>query len=174
VTPAAARLTAAGTAAAVVAADQATKVWAVSQLQGQPSIQVFGDLLQWTFATNSGAAFSLGAGSTTWIFTAIAAVVMVVLVRFIRLTVNPWWALSFGLLFGGAMGNFIDRWIRPPYGGQGHVIDFIHVPNWPIFNIADMAVVTGAFLMFVLSVRNIDYRGRTQEPAAQPAPTAVQ
>lgn len=156
------------TAVSVVVIDQATKAWALASLRGEPSIQVFGDWLQWTFATNPGAAFSLGRGST-WVFTLISAVAIGVILYFTPKVGNRWWAIALGLLLGGAVGNFIDRWLQPPYGGQGHVVDFIEVPNWPIFNIADMAVVVGALLMVVLSLREVEFQGpteRTDDPAA--------
>jgi signal peptidase II len=164
---------AAATAAVVVAADQATKAWALAELKGEPSISVLGDFLQWTFATNSGAAFSLGAGGATWIITALAAVAMVAIVWFVWRTTNRWWALALGLLFGGAMGNFIDRWLQPPYRGQGHVVDFIDVGTFPIFNIADIAVVSGAALMAWLSLREVDYRSRSAEPDGDQAQVAA-
>lgn len=149
-------------AAAAVAIDQATKHWAVQSLQGEPSVQVLGDWLRWTYATNSGAAFSLGSGNT-WVFTIIATAVTVTVAYFAPRVTNLWWALSLGLILGGAVGNLIDRVFRPPSVGQGRVVDFIDIPNWPIFNVADMCVVVGAGLVILLSLLGVEYRA--PEPA---------
>lgn len=143
--------------AVVVLVDQLTKAWAVNSLQGQPPVEVIGTLLQWSFATNSGAAFSFGSGST-WVFTIFATIIIAAVLYVTPKVTNRWWAVSLGLILGGGAGNLIDRIFREPGIGQGHVIDFIRVPNWPVFNIADMAVVTGAILAVLLSLKGIDYR----------------
>ena len=149
-------------AAAIVLVDQATKAWAVASLQGNPPVEVLGTWLEWSFATNSGAAFSFGSGNA-WIFTIIAAAMIVTVLFFTWRVTNMWWALAMGLILGGGAGNFIDRMVREPGVGQGHVIDFIAVPNWPVFNVADMAIVAGAALAVLLSLRGIDYRDRAPE-----------
>jgi signal peptidase II len=164
-------LTVFGVAMLVVVADQASKAWAVAQLRDQPPIEVLGRWLQWSFATNSGAAFSFGSGST-WLFTLLAAVIIGSVLYFTPKVANQWWALSMGLILGGGLGNFLDRLFREPSFGQGHVIDFIRVPNWPVFNIADMAVVSGACLAVLLSLRGIDYRG-AQDDAPDTADAAA-
>jgi len=153
-------------AAVVVLLDQLTKAWALASIQGQPATEVLGKWLQWSFATNSGAAFSFGRGNT-WVFTLVAAVIIVVVLYYTPKVTNRWWAVAMGLILGGGMGNFIDRMIRDPSIGQGHVVDFIRVPNWPIFNVADMAVVSGAVLAVFLTLRGVDYRDRS--PAERPA-----
>lgn len=159
-----------GVGAAVVILDQVTKAWAVAELQGEPPIQVIGTWLQWSFATNSGAAFSLGSGNT-WLFTAFAAVIISAVLWYTPRVGNRWWALALGLVLGGGTGNFIDRLLREPSFGQGHVIDFIRVPNWPVFNIADMAVVSGAALAVLLSMRGVDARGPSAD--SEPAESAA-
>ena len=155
-----------GVAAGAVVADQATKYWAVHSLRGQPSMEVLGEWLQWTYATNSGAAFSLGSGNT-WLFTIIATAVAIAVAFFVTRTTNRWWALALGLILGGAVGNLIDRFLRPPSFGQGHVVDFIDVPNWPIFNVADMCVVAGAGLLITLSMLGVEYRDEQSSEAEQ-------
>ncbi len=163
-----AAITLLGIAAAVVVIDQLTKAWALADLRGQPPVEVLGDWLQWSFATNSGAAFSLGRGNA-WIFTIFSAVVIVAILVLMRRVVNMWWAVALGLVLGGGLGNFIDRLIREPGIGQGHVVDFIAVPNWPVFNVADMAVVAGAVLAVALSLLGVDYgRAGKQEGDAVP------
>jgi signal peptidase II len=78
-----------------------------------------------------------------------------------------------GLILGGGLGNFLDRLFREPSFGQGHVIDFIRVPNWPVFNIADMAVVGGACLAVFLSLRGIDYRAAQDAPDTSDAAATI-
>ena len=165
-------LTVLALAAVIVLVDQATKAWAVASLEGNPPVEVLGTWLQWSFATNSGAAFSFGSGNA-WIFTVIAAAMIVTVLFFTWRVTNMWWALAMGLILGGGTGNFIDRMVREPGVGQGHVVDFIAVPNWPVFNVADIAIVVGAGLAVLLSLRGIDYRDRAAESVeADSAPVA--
>lgn len=159
-------------AAFVVFLDQLTKAWALANLDGEPPVEVLGEWLRWSFATNSGAAFSFGTGST-WFFTIVAGTIIVGVLYFTPKVTNRWWAVSLGLILGGGAGNFIDRILREPGIGQGHVIDFIAVPHWPVFNIADMAVVCGASLAAFLSLRGIDYRDRAPGPDAAVAGDAA-
>jgi signal peptidase II len=146
-----------GVAAAAVIIDQITKAWAVAELQGEAARPLIGEFLQLTFVRNPGAAFSFGQGQT-WLFTLIGAVVIGAILWFTPKVRNRWWGLSLGLLLGGAIGNFIDRWVQPPAAGQGHVVDFLELPNWPVFNVADICVVAGAVLMIVLSLWGVDHR----------------
>ena len=147
-----------GLAAFVVVVDQITKIWAQNELAGQPSIQVIGDLLQFTYALNPGAAFSLG-GDYTWVFTIAATAVSVAVVIFAGRVRSGWWLLALGLLLGGAVGNLVDRATQPPGFGVGYVRDFIELPNWPIFNVADMAVVASAGMIVVLSLLGVSATG---------------
>jgi signal peptidase II len=146
-------------AAAVLLADQLTKTWAVATLSGRGRVAVLGDLFGLHLARNSGAAFSMATGST-WLFTLIAAVVIVVVIRTARRLSSPAWALTLGLLLGGALGNFSDRLFRAPGFGRGHVVDFLELPHWPIFNVADSCVVTAAVLIAVLSLRGVPMGSR--------------
>ncbi len=147
-----------GLAAFVVVVDQITKIWAQNELAGQPSIQVVGDLLQFTYALNPGAAFSLG-GDYTWVFTIAATAVSLAVVIFAGRVRSGWWLLALGLLLGGAVGNLVDRATQPPGFGVGYVRDFIELPNWPIFNVADMAVVASAGMIVVLSLLGVSATG---------------
>ena len=155
-----------GVAAAVVALDQLTKVIAVATLEGQPSIQVLGTWLQLTFVRNPGAAFSL-AGNYTIVISAIALAVSFFIVRTARTLTSTWWAVVLGGILGGALGNLIDRILRSPAPFRGHVVDFLELPNWPVFNVADMALVGSAILAVVLSIVGIEL---TDEQAEAPAP----
>lgn len=161
-----AALTILGVALVVVIVDQITKYWAVTTLQGEAPIEVIGEWLRWTFATNSGAAFSLGSGST-WLFTIISAVIIVAILGVLPRVANMWWALALGLILGGGLGNFLDRIFREPGVGTGHVVDFIQIPNWPVFNVADMAVVGGALLAVFLSFRGVEFGEASHEPGGE-------
>jgi signal peptidase II len=145
-------------AGGIVVLDQLTKAWAVARLKGQPSIEVIGTWLQFTYGENTGAAFGIGTGFT-WIFTAIAIVVAVVIIRTAAKLGSVWWAVALGGLLGGAVGNLIDRLTRAPGPGQGYVVDFIALPNFPIFNVADMAITGSAALMILLTLRGVDFAG---------------
>jgi len=147
-----------GVAAIVVAIDQVTKAWAVASLRGSEPREILGTWLRLTYVENTGAAFSLGAGFT-WIFTAIAVVVIVVIVRTASRLGSLGWAIALGGLLGGALGNLIDRLTREPGIGRGYVVDFIAIPHWPVFNVADMSIVGSAILMVVLAFRGIDVDG---------------
>lgn len=142
----------------IVILDQLTKAWAVAQLQGQPPIEVLGTWLRFTYAENTGAAFGIGTGFT-WIFTAIAVIVAIVIIRTARSLGSTWWAVALGGLLGGAVGNLIDRLTREPGPGQGYVVDFIALPNFPVFNVADMAITCSAALMILLTLRGVDVTG---------------
>ncbi len=148
------------TALVVVAIDLATKVWAVSKLENQPDIQVVGNLLQFSFLRNPGAAFSIGT-NVTWVFTLISIAVSIAVLVISKNVVNRTWAIALGGLLGGALGNLVDRIFRSPEPFQGHVVDFILLPNYPMFNISDSAVVVSVIAMVIMSIRGIEY-GSTQ------------
>jgi signal peptidase II len=143
-------------AAIVLALDIITKVLAVKMLPpGQP-VPIIGDTVTWTLVRNSGAAFSMATGYT-WVLTLIATGVVGGIFWMGRRLVSPWWALGLGMILGGAMGNLVDRFFRAPGPLRGHVVDFLSVGWWPVFNVADPAVVGGAILLVVLSVFGFDF-----------------
>jgi len=153
-------------AAVVVVLDQLAKTWAVTRLvPGTPRAVVHGwlDLL---IVRNSGAAFSLLMRGT-WLFTVVAVLVTVVIVRMSRRVGSLGWAIALGLLLGGALGNLVDRLVRAPGVGRGHVVDFIHFLrfpfiDFPVFNLADSCIVTAAFLIAWLALRGIGVDGARQ------------
>lgn len=150
-------------ATAVLLLDIATKVLAVRMLTpGQP-VSIIGDTVTWTLVRNSGAAFSM-ATSYTWVLTVIASGVVIGIIWMGRRLVSPWWAVGLGMILGGAMGNLVDRFFRAPGPLRGHVVDFLSVGWWPVFNIADPSVVVGAALLVTLSVFGFDFdaAGRRQ------------
>jgi signal peptidase II len=134
--------------------DLGTKVWAVEVLSSRANVQIIGSFLQLTFVQNSGAAFGIGAGSTI-IFTFFALAVLIVITRYAIQITSKGWALVCGLVLGGILGNLTDRIFREPSFLQGHVIDWIQIPNWPVFNIADTAIVIAAVVAIILTIRNI-------------------
>lgn len=148
-----------GVAAVVAVADQSVKAWVVATLPERVPHQIIGNLLIFEHVANPGAAFSLATGAT-WVFSIIAVAVVVFLIWFARRIRSIAWAVLFGLLLGGTLGNLTDRLIRPPGFGVGHVVDFILVP-WllpAIFNLADTAIVTSMCLFVLLTLlgRGID------------------
>ena len=151
-------------AVGVVLIDQLTKAWAIAELRprmypgGQGPVEVIGTLLRLTYTQNTGAAFSMGAGYT-WIFSIVAIVVAIVIIRSARELGSVAWAVALGGLLGGLLGNLTDRLIREPGIGQGYVVDFIQLPHFAVFNVADMSITCSAVLMVVLAVKGVSYRG---------------
>ena len=143
-------------AAVVLVLDIVTKVLAVKLLiPGQP-VPIIGDTVTWTLVRNSGAAFSMATGYT-WMLTLIATGVVVGIFWMGRRLVSPWWAIGLGMILGGATGNLVDRFFRSPGPLQGHVVDFLSIGWWPVFNVADPSVVGGAILLVTLSAMGYDF-----------------
>jgi signal peptidase II len=146
-------------AVVVYAADQLAKAWVVANLTPFQSVPVLGEVLQFVFVRNSGAAFSLASGST-WVFSIVAAAVTVFIVWFARRIRSLGWAVLFGMLLGGTTGNLTDRLFREPGFGVGHVVDFISVWAFPaIFNVADIAIVSSMGLFLILTLRGVGLDG---------------
>lgn len=133
--------------------DYATKTWALSNFSSDPQ-PVIGTLLQFTLLKNSGAAFSVASGFTL-IFSLLAVAVIATIVRYAARITSRGWLTCAGLLLGGVLGNLTDRIFREPGFFLGHVIDWIQIPNWPVFNIADIAISTAALLAFIQTMRNV-------------------
>jgi signal peptidase II len=143
-------------AAVVLVLDIVTKVLAVKLLiPGQP-VPIIGDTVTWTLVRNSGAAFSMATGYT-WMLTLIATGVVAGIFWMGRRLVSPWWAIGLGMILGGATGNLVDRFFRSPGPLQGHVVDFLSIGWWPVFNVADPSVVGGAILLVTLSAMGYDF-----------------
>jgi signal peptidase II len=131
---------------------------------GHAPVRLLGGAIYLDQTRNSGAAFSLGTGFTV-VLTAVAIAVVVVIVRTAGRMRSTGWAAALGLVLGGALGNLTDRVFREPGVFRGHVVDWISLfgPNgvhWPIFNLADSAIVCGAVLAALLAVLGIDIDGR--------------
>jgi signal peptidase II len=130
-------------------------------------VRLLGGFLTLLESRNSGAAFSIGT-SATIVFTVIAIGVIIFILRTSRRIRSVPWAIALGLLLGGATGNLTDRIFRSPGFGRGHVVDWIEVPHWPVFNLADSAIVCGAILAVLLAARGIGIDGtRTNTTGAQ-------
>jgi len=134
-------------AAAVVVLDQLTKVWAVSGLSDGP-VRVVGSLLELRLTRNPGGAFSLLTNLTP-VLAVLAVVMAVYIVRTTRRTADIVMAYSLALVLGGALGNLVDRLVRSPGFLRGEVVDFIKVPHWPTFNVADSAITVGVILIAI-------------------------
>ena len=143
-----------------LALDISTKIIAVSRLDPQEPIRLLGGLLTLRLIRNPGAAFSQGA-QFTYVFAGIAVLVLTfVVVRLVPRLGHPGWAVALGLLCAGVGGNLTDRLFRAPGPFRGHVVDFLELPRWPIFNVADMCITGAAILIMVLAVvRNVGLDG---------------
>ena len=142
----------------VLGLDQLTKALALHYLEPGEPVNVIGTLLKFNLIRNPGAAFSLGSNFTPVIST-IQIVVAVGVVWLSRRLGSVGWAIAFGFLFGGAVGNITDRIFREPSPFHGHVVDFLQTPHWAIFNVADMAVTSAAILLVIQTLRGIKLDG---------------
>lgn len=153
-------------AAVVYALDQTAKALVVANLTLGQKVDILGPLLSFEYVRNSGAAFSIGQGSA-WIFTIIATGVLVFIIWYARRIRSIAWAVLFGLLLGGLLGNLSDRIFRAPGIFVGEVVDFIRIPLLPaIFNLADAAITFSMVLFLVLTVLGVGLDGRRERRAA--------
>ncbi|MET7284131.1 signal peptidase II [Kribbella sp. NPDC005582] len=146
----------------VLGLDQLTKALALAHLTPGEPVNVIGSLLKFNLIRNSGAAFSLGAGYTP-VISVIQIAVAIGVVYLSRKLGSAGWAVAFGLLFGGAVGNITDRIFRAPSPFHGHVVDFLQTPHWAIFNVADMAVTSAAILLVIQTLRGIRLDGTKEQ-----------
>jgi signal peptidase II len=157
-----------GIAAIAFTLDLITKVLVVARLEGHAAIELAGGLLRLQVTRNSGAAFSIGSGLTL-LFTLIATGVVIYILRTARRLRSVPWAVTLGLLLGGATGNLLDRLLRGPAPLQGHVVDWIELPHWPVFNLADSSIVCGGVIAVWLAARGIQIDGTRAHDGAGPA-----
>jgi signal peptidase II len=161
----------AAVAAFVLAADAVSKALVVAHLREDQPVHLIGNVLMLWLTRNPGAAFSVGTGETA-VFTVIAFGVIVYIARTARRLYSLGWAIALGLLLGGAMGNLGDRIFRAPGLFRGDVVDWIAVTRfYPIFNLADSAIVCGGILTVILAMRGQHLDGTRGDAA--PAPAAV-
>jgi signal peptidase II len=126
----------------------------VSQLANREPVQILGSFFQLTFIRNSGAAFSFASNATLFL-SLFGIIVALGVIYFAPKITSKGWSVVLGLVLGGVLGNLMDRIFREPSFLRGHVIDWMQLPNWPIFNIADSAIVVAAGLAMILTARNI-------------------
>jgi signal peptidase II len=161
-------------AAAVLVTDLVTKLVVVATIERGENIRLLNGALYLTNFRNTGAAFSFAEGFTV-LFTLVAVAVAIVIVRTARRLFSTGWAVTLGLVLGGALGNLIDRVFRDPGFLRGGVVDFLSLfsPDgsvWPVFNVADSAIVCGGVLGVFLALRGIEFDGsRAKDQAAADA-----
>ncbi|MEO3975618.1 signal peptidase II [Streptomyces sp. CAU 1734] len=155
----------------LLAADFFTKQIALEHFSVTDPVQALGGFLRFTLIFNSGGAFSFGEDKT-WFFTAVKLAVLAAMLVVSPRIRTPVWAVAFGLIMAGAAGNLIDRIFRDPSPWQGHVVDWIQLPHWPVFNLADCSVVCGSALVMWASFKGIRLDG-TLESAALSESAAV-
>jgi len=159
----------------VLAADIVSKVIVVATLSDRhclvgnfvpspPPVRLLGGALTLCESRNPGAAFGIGGTSSTIVFTAIAVGVIIFIVRTARQINSLPWAIALGLLLGGATGNLTDRIFRAPGPLRGWVVDWIQLPHWPVFNLADSSITCGAVLMVLLAVQGRRLDGTRHGP----------
>jgi signal peptidase II len=148
-----------------LALDVVSKALVVAHLpETHQPVRALGGAVYLDQARNSGAAFSLGTGFTV-VLTVIALAVVVLIVRIAKRLRSVGWAIALGLVLGGALGNLADRVFRSPGVLRGRVVDWISLfgpdgAHWPIFNLADSAIVCGAVLAALLTLFGIEIDGR--------------
>jgi signal peptidase II len=157
----------AAAAAVTLLLDVLSKVVAVMTLEGRAPVELLGGGLYLVVYRNSGAAFSMATG-LTWLLSLIALGVVVAIVRLAPRLRSTGWALGLGLVLGGALGNLVDRLLRAPGPLRGQVVDFLSLlaPDgsvWPVFNLADSAIVCGGAVLILLAATGRDFDG-TRDP----------
>ena len=153
----------AATAAGALLLDVLSKIAVVAVLEGRPPVELLGGGLYLIVYRNAGAAFSMATGFT-WLLSLIALGVVVAIVRLAPRLRSTGWALGLGLVLGGALGNLVDRLLRTPGPLRGHVVDFLSLlaPDgsvWPVFNLADSAIVCGGVMLVLLAATGRDFDG---------------
>jgi signal peptidase II len=145
-------------ALAAYAVDVGTKLLAVAHLTPGDPVDVVGGLLRLDLVRNPGAAFSTGT-SYTVLLSVVAVIAVVVVLRFGRRLGDRTWAIALGLLLAGVCGNLTDRVFRAPGFLRGHVVDFLELPHWPVFNVADMLIDAAVILIILQTWRGIGITG---------------
>jgi signal peptidase II len=152
-------------AIAAYAVDLGTKLLAVHRLTDHEPVDVVGGWLRLDLVRNPGAAFSTGT-SYTLLLSVIALLAAGVVVRFGRRLGDRTWAVALGLLLAGVCGNLTDRVFRAPGVLRGHVVDFLELPHWPVFNVADMLIDAAVILIILQTWRGIGITGARSERAS--------
>lgn len=161
-------LLALGLAAILIASDFLIKNFVITHISKYSVVEAIPGLISFTYVSNDSAAFSIGFG-ITWVFTIISTAASLALIWYLRKIETIGWALMAGMLLGGICGNLLDRFIRPPFGGIGQVVDYIQIPfNFPVFNLADSLIVVTAVLtvLRIMAGHNLGKPSKTKERVA--------
>ena len=136
--------------------DVVSKSLALRTLHTTPR-RLLGDFLQLQLTTNSGAAFGLGQSATV-LLSLLAFLAIYGIYLFSHSVTSRSWGAALGFLLGGVSGNLIDRCFRAPYLLHGQVVDWIRLPHWPIFNLADTSIVISAIIIALLLYNDVKPR----------------
>lgn len=148
----------AAVALTLYAVDISSKILAVAKLDNRPDVEIIGDFFVLHLVRNPGAAFSIGTGHTE-IFAIAQIIAACVVLWLVRRIGSTGWAVALGFLFAGVTGNLTDRLLREPGPLRGHVIDMFMLPNWPVFNVADVCINIAAGLIIIQVYRGIRVDG---------------
>jgi len=147
-----------GVAAFAYLLDRVTKLLAEQYLAGRSPVQIIAHVVQLNYTLNSGGAFGLFGGQP-WLFFAATLVVCAAILAGAPRLASAASAVGLGLVLGGALGNLTDRVIHGT-GVSGRVVDFIDFHVWPVFNVADSAIVIGAVIVILAGARHrVEHRG---------------
>lgn len=149
---------------AVAAVDQVVKAIMLAWLEPGVPVPVIGDWFRFFLLFNPGAAFSMGANST-WLFTTIQLTFVVVIAVLAPKIRDRWQAVGLAMIAGGALGNLIDRIFRDPGFWFGHVVDYISVGGFAVFNIADASITCGV-IVFVIAMLTEERREKDRAEVA--------
>jgi signal peptidase II len=149
-----------GVAVVALVVDQATKALAASRLTPGMPKHLVGSLLRLDLVRNPGAAFSTGTSHTEW-FSALAIIAAIVVLGSGFRSGTRIWSIALGFLLAGIVGNLIDRIVRQPGSFRGHVVDFLELPHWPVFNVADVCITIAAVLIVLQALRGVRLSGGT-------------
>lgn len=147
-----------GVALVAFALDSVSKMLVVQNLDGRAPVHVIGSFVQFTYVRNPGAAFGAGT-SFTPVITVIALVAGALTVRYIARARQGLWVFALGLLLAGILGNLSDRLFRDPGPFRGHVVDFIQLPHYAVFNVADMCINVAAVIIVIQLMRGVRLDG---------------
>lgn len=155
----------------VLLADLVIKVIVVAVMTPGVPVNLIGDQIRFLLVRNPGAAFSMATGMT-WLLSLVAVGVVVGIIVYGRRLTSPWWALGLGLVLGGALGNLVDRIFRAPGFLEGHVVDYVAVGRFPVFNVADSGITVGAILLVALTLFGVEPTDNVPDQPGKPADAA--
>lgn len=149
--------------------DQVSKAWALASLDPDNPPAFLAGLVHFKLLFNSGAAFSMGESFTVG-FTVFSLVVLAAAVIFLVPKARGLWqVVGLGLLIAGILGNLTDRLLRAPGPFRGEVVDFIALPHFAVFNVADMCITGAAIVAIVLAFRSEKDKQHTTEESTDGA-----